>query len=80
MISKCHVCGNDFNDDSTSKPKSYCSLNCRNYMKFKNALERVLLSVKPTQEAKKIIKGDMFRLSNLLRNGTVLLEDYNDKI
>jgi len=39
-------------------------------MKFKNALERVILTLRPTKEAKKIIKGDMFRLSNLVRNGT----------
>jgi hypothetical protein len=44
-------------------------------MKFKNALERVLLSLKPTKEAKKIIRGDMFRLSNSLSNGTVMPEN-----
>lgn len=71
-MSKCQICGNDFTDTSIYKPKSYCSLNCRNYMKYKNALERVLLSLKPTKEAKKIIKGDMFRLSNIFSNGTVL--------
>ena len=39
-------------------------------MKYKNALERVLLTLKPTKEAKTLIRGDMFRLSNCLRNGT----------
>ncbi len=67
---KCQVCGNKFDCFTLTKPKLYCSDNCRNYMKFKNALERVILTLRPTKEAKKIIKGDMFRLSNLVRNGT----------
>lgn len=69
-MSICQICGNNFDDNSLTKPKSYCSLNCRNYMKYKNALERVLLTLKPTKEAKTLIRGDMFRLSNCLRNGT----------
>lgn len=72
MISTCHICGNKFNDDGLYKPKSYCSSACRNYMKYKNALERVLISLTCTKEAKKIIKGDMFRLSNIVSNGTIL--------
>lgn len=68
--STCNVCGNTFDNDCSHKPKQYCSSNCRNYMKYKNALERVLISLELTDEARKIIKGDMFRLSNLLGNGT----------
>lgn len=67
----CIVCGSHINQ-GFYKPKSYCSDNCRNYMKYKNALERCILSLKPTLEAKKIIKGDMFRLSNIVSNGTTL--------
>ncbi len=73
MKTQCHVCGNTFDDESIYKPKSYCSDNCRNYMKFKNALERTLLLLRPTKEAKKVIRGDMFRLSNSISNGTVVL-------
>ena len=39
-------------------------------MKYKNALERCIIALNPTKEAKKIIKGDMFRLANCLSNGT----------
>jgi hypothetical protein len=41
-------------------------------MKFKNALERTIIVLNPTKEAKKIIRGDMFRLCNSLHNGTVI--------
>jgi len=66
----CPICGNNFNPHTAGKPKTYCSDECRNYFKYKNALEKILLSLHPTQEAKKVIKGDMFRLCNLLPNGT----------
>jgi len=66
----CPICGNEFNPFTAGKPKTYCSDNCRNYQKYKNALEKSLIALRPTKEAKKIIKGDMFRLSNLLTNGT----------
>jgi len=74
MKTLCHVCGNEFNDDSLYKPKFYCSSTCRDYMKYKNALERVLISLRPTKEAKNIIKGDMFRLSNSVSNCTNTFE------
>ena len=66
----CPVCGINFIPYTAGKPKIYCSDNCRNYMKYKNALEKTLLALRPTKDAKKIIRGDMFRLSNLLLNGT----------
>lgn len=70
MKTFCPVCGTDFIPFTAGKPKTYCSSNCRDYMKYKNALEKVIIALRPTKEAKKIIKGDMFRLSNLLPNGT----------
>ena len=74
MNSFCHICGNEFSDSSFYKPRSYCSDNCRNYFKYKNALERCLINLNPTIEAKKIIRGDMFRLCNSLSNGTIVPE------
>lgn len=72
MSSFCHICGNEFSDSSFYKPRFYCSDNCRNYYKYKNALERCLINLNPTIGAKKIIKGDMFRLSNFVSNGTIV--------
>jgi len=67
---KCPTCGIEFIPYTAGKPKIYCSDNCRNYQKYKNALERILIALEPTKEAKKMIKGDMFRLANILPNGT----------
>ena len=75
---KCPICGNDFIPYTAGKPKTYCSDNCRNYNKYKNALEKSLLVLRPTKEAKKIIKGDMFRLANLMPNGTNFSSHNND--
>ena len=69
-MSICNICGSTFDGSTLTKPRLYCSDDCRNYNKYKNALERVLLTLRPTKEAKKIIRGDMFRLSNILSNGT----------
>ena len=73
----CSVCGKNFVPFTAGRPKIYCSNNCRNYYKYKNALEKSLIALRPTKEAKKIIKGDMFRLSNLLTNGINFLSVNN---
>ena len=67
----CQVCGMPIVVKSSFRPRLYCSDSCRDYNKYKNALESVLISLKPTKEASKILRGDMFRLSNIIGNGTV---------
>ena len=74
----CPICGNNFIPYTAGKIKTYCSVNCREYNKYKNALEKSLLALKPTKEAKKIIKGDMFRLANILSNGTNICSRENN--
>jgi len=67
----CPVCGNPITKIDKFKPSTYCENDsCRNYAKFKTALEKAIVEIKPTKEARKIIRGDMFRLCNLLGNGT----------
>lgn len=66
----CHVCGNPILKESKFKPFLYCSDPCRNYSKFKQQLENALLQMKPVSSSVSIIRGDMFRLANLLTNGT----------
>lgn len=78
MQTFCHTCGNEIIETSKFKPKLYCSVNCRDYMKYKNALEKVLLTLTPTKEAKKIIKGDMFRLSNFVSKCTNTFKDLSN--
>ncbi len=75
MNNFCHTCGHEIIVKSLYKPKTYCSSDCRDYMKFKNALEKVLIALRPTIEAKKIIRGDMFRLSNSVSNCTNTFEE-----
>lgn len=70
----CLICGNTIPEKKSFKPKLYCSENCRNYAKFKNALEKSLILIRPTSESKSIIRGDMFRLANLLSKSTVTKE------
>lgn len=70
----CEVCGTIIIAKYHTKPKLYCSDNCRNYNKYKNALERTLIALNPTAKASKLIRGDLFRLANSLRIGTKSLE------
>lgn len=78
MKDLCSVCGCEIVEQSSYKPKLYCSDNCRNYMKYKNALEKVIMNLNPCNEARKIIRGDMFRLCNTLGNGTNTLKELNN--
>lgn len=66
----CPVCGTEFVPYTRGKTKTYCSDNCRHYSKFKTALEKSISQLKPTSKASSLIRGDMFRLANLLSNGT----------
>jgi len=77
--SLCAVCGNPL-PIASYKPLTYCSPQCRDYAKFKNALQKILISIHPTSEARKLLKGDLFRLANLLGNGTITLEGIRDAI
>ena len=75
---KCIVCGNLFPQKTIFKPRIYCGDNCSNHMKYKNALEKSILCIEATSSAKKIIRGDMFRLSNILCKCTNTKADKND--
>ena len=70
MIRICEICGSEFEDTSKYKPRINCSIPCGNYTKFKNGLENSIIALNLTKDAKKIIKGDMFRLANLVTIGT----------
>lgn len=70
-LNKCIVCGNEILKKTVSKPHIYCCQNCSDYAKYKNALEKSLIKMQPTKDAKSIIRGDMFRMANLLSSSTV---------
>ena len=71
-MSICPICESSFVDSGKFKPRIYCCDNCKNYAKYKNALESTInkLDIK-TAKAKKIVRGDMFRLANILSKCTV---------
>ena len=66
----CPVCGNEFVSSSSGRPRIYCSSTCRDYCKYKNALENILLHFKADSKHISLVRGDMFRLANILSNGT----------
>lgn len=66
----CPVCGVEFVPFTRGKTKTYCSDNCRDIPKFMTALQNRLLLVKPSVRSKKLLAGDLFRLANLVTNGT----------
>ncbi len=75
----CPVCGNPITKVDKYKPSTYCDDACRDYSKFRTALQNSILKIKPTSNARKVIRGDMFRLCNLLGNGTnTILEDQDE--
>lgn len=71
----CVICGNPIGKLDRTKPSQYCNDHCRNYAKYKQALEKEILLIKPVSRSISIIRGDMFRLANLLSNGTKSLKD-----
>ncbi len=71
----CPICGNPFNPYTNGRAKTYCSKPCGHYNKYKNALEKAINQIKPTPSSAKLIKGDMFRLRNLIPNGTKSLRE-----
>lgn len=72
---KCEICGNPILKPSRFKPRKYCGDECANYARFKDALEKAILKLHPTKEAKTVIRGDMFRLANILSKSTNTAEE-----
>ena len=63
---KCEVCENPILKPARFKPRKYCCDECADYARFKTALENAISKLHPTKKAKSVIRGDMFRLANLL--------------
>lgn len=77
----CLCCGNQYNSHKThdesfypsykakvGRPSSYCSPECRNFVKYKNAMEKQLEHIQFTTEASKLIRGDFFSLVNKINH------------
>lgn len=62
----CSICGRPLVKIDKYKPSIYCDNHCSDFNKFKDALEKAIIHIKPTKEARKVLRGDLFRLSNLI--------------
>lgn len=71
----CDVCGNPIEKESKFKPIKYCSNTCGDFQNLKDAMERKLLMIRPTSKARKLLRGDMFRLSNSISISSVTQKD-----
>ena len=66
------------------RPKQYCSSNCREFNKFFNAMSKRLDNMILTDTAKRLLKGQFFKLANTIiipvsnSNGTKTSRDKND--
>lgn len=64
---KCEVCGTVFVNTSKTKPRTYCSDNCKDFSKFLHAMERCLIQINFNNKAPNQVKGDLFRIANLIK-------------
>ena len=72
----CIVCNNpieqNYNNPSlyryelNGRPKQYCSSNCREFNKFINTMSKRLDNMTPTDTAKRLLKGQLFKLANTI--------------
>jgi hypothetical protein len=66
------------------RPKQYCSKNCREFNKFFTAMSKRLDNMSPTYGAKRLLKGQFFKLANTIiipvskSNGTKLASAKKD--
>ncbi len=73
-----------FRYELNGRPKQYCSSNCREFNKFFNAMSKRLDNMIPTDIAKRLLKGQLFKLSNTIiipiskSNGTKTTQDKKD--
>ena len=63
----CAICGGDYTNTATARPKDYCSDICRNFNKYKNAMERELLKITFQDNYSNQNKGELFRIANLIK-------------
>jgi len=73
---KCFVCGSPIKQEYKEtrfgyvhygRPKTYCSNDCRDYLKYFNAFQKSLFKISLDDEHNRKIRGDLFRLANILR-------------
>lgn len=63
----CSVCGSEFQRKTfVGRSREYCSDTCKDFNKFKNALERTILKIDFKGKYSNQAKSDLFAISNLI--------------
>jgi len=63
----CKVCGNSFEQKLKGRTREYCSDDCKDFNKFKEALERKILKINFQGKYSSQAKGDLFAIANLIK-------------
>jgi len=63
----CIICGNSFKQNGKGRTREYCSDTCKDFNKFRNALERTILKINFIDGYSNQAKSDMFGISNLIK-------------
>jgi hypothetical protein len=66
---KCQTCGAPLNYSGKGRVPEYCSAVCRDFFKYKNALERCVHLIQFDEESARVASGDLFRCRNLIKVG-----------
>ena len=67
ITTNCVICGADVVQNKTGRFRDYCSPNCREFIKFKNAfLDRLDKIDFKEYSYIKMIKGELFRVVNCM--------------
>lgn len=68
-INYCLVCGSVVQQNKTGRTKEYCSDPCRDFNKFRSAMESALLKINSiSTENKKEIRSTLFSITNILNS------------
>lgn len=63
----CSVCGDLIIQTGKGRTREYCSNHCKDYFKYKNALEKCINNIHFfSSNNASLIKGDIFRMANLI--------------
>ncbi len=80
---KCLVCEKQLKEHiGRGRPREYCSDECANFMKYFTAMEKNLFLINLPDDAKRHIKGDLFRVGNGLKIATKSIKrtDNNEEL
>ncbi len=64
---KCPVCGTEYENTKKGRTKEYCSPNCQEFNKYKNAMEDKLSNINFNSNEAKLIKGELWRIANIIK-------------